>query len=205
MYAHHKSKSQDWQHQCSPLLFSFIRKGKFNWENLDQTNSYGVTPLTEAVSSNEETVILELLKLGVNPIIENIHGNTPLSLSQQKPQFLKIIEQAIEHRICEVLMCKIDTEFYYNNKTYRIKKILKGGSCSLAVIEIENNHTLEQYFAKIKPYFGGLEIRNYIFLEQYIDLFIIKNLMLYSNEQKNSRIIKNVYCLVQKQEYNKPW
>ena len=180
------------------LLFSFIEKYKFNKENLNYINNNGVTPLTIAIAENQEDVVLALLELNANPLIENVHGNSPLTLSLQQPWSLKIIKPAIVNQTCPTFNCKVNENFYYNNKTYIITKILQGGSCSLAAVEIQNRHTLEKHFAKIKSCFGGLEIRNYIFLEQYVDLFMIEKLILYNNKQEAINIIENVYCLIQK-------
>jgi len=186
----------------TPLLFSFVKEFKFDQKNLNKTNYDGVTPLTLAVEKNNGPIILSLITLGANPFVENIHGNTALSLAMQNPCFLRIIQISIEHQTCKILKCNINTEFYYDNKKYKIIKIIPGGSCSLAAIEIEDSITLERYFAKIKSHIGGLEIRNYILLEQYIDLFKIKNLILYNansdGTEHDSEQITDVYCLIQK-------
>ncbi|MGD0465678.1 MAG: ankyrin repeat domain-containing protein [Gammaproteobacteria bacterium] len=177
---------------ASPLLFLFLKKYNFDLSNLDKVNVNGVTPLTLAVENDQFRVVRALLNLDANPLVENIHGNTALKLAIDKPFCRVLVKQAIKLRSCGVLNCKDNTIYYYGNKPYKITKILPGGSCSLAVFELQDQVTSEKYIAKIKPNVGGLEIRNYIFLDKYIDLFIIENLITASCKAHN------VYCLVQK-------
>ena len=183
----------------SPLLFSFITKFKFNSKNLNFINDRGVTPITAAIDSNQQEILLELLMLKANPLIENIHGNTALTLSKNKPLYLQIVEDFIKAKTCDFLDCDIGKCFHYDGKTFQINTLVLEGSCCLVAFELQDCSTLEKYFAKVKSKFGGLEVRNYIFLQEYVDLFMIKNLQLKSrfNEQKVN-VIKNTYCIIVK-------
>jgi len=193
---------QDYSEQqtISPLLFSFISEFKFNSRNLNSTNHYGTTPITLAIEKNQQDILLELLRLKANPLIENIHGNTPLSLSKGKPFYLQTIEQAIEPKVCGFLDCDINKYFCYDGKQFKINKLVLEGSCCLVAFELQDCNTLLTYFAKVKTNFGGLEVRNYIFLQQYIDLFMIRNLHLsFEIHGKKANITKkNVYCMIVK-------
>lgn len=155
-----------------------------------------MTPLTLAVEQNNIVVVNLLLKLKVNPLIENIHGNTAIKLACNKCFFKFLINRAIDLYTCNILDCKVDNFLCYGNKKYIITDILAGGACSLAVLEIKDLVTQQKYIAKIKSNFGGLEIRNYIYLDKYIDMFAIKKLIIYRNSQ--TIIKKNISCLIQK-------
>lgn len=187
----------------SSLLIEFCDKYKFNKYNLNAVNSNGVTPLTVAVELGEEEIIVELLSISINPLIENVHGNTPLYLSKNKLWFSDIINQAIAIKTCKVFNCELNVIFFYDNKCYIINKIIRSGSCSLVAMEIQDCDTSLLYFAKIKTCFGGFELRNYIFFDQYIDLFKIEKLILYNNQVnsdklKSIKIYTNIYCLILK-------
>ncbi len=187
----------------SSLLLEFCDKYKFNKYNLNAVNLCGVTPLTVAVELGEEEIIVELLSISVNPLIENVHGNTPLYLSKNKPWFLEVINQAIAMKTCKAFNCELNARFFYDNKYYLINKIIRSGACSLVTMEIQDCDTSLLYFAKVKTCFGGFEIRNYIFFNQYVDLFKIKKLILYNNSNHNDKrrtikIYTNIYCLIQK-------
>lgn len=155
-----------------------------------------MTPLTLAVEQNNIVLVNLLLKLKANPLIENIHGNTAVKLASNKCFCKLLINRAIKLYICNILDCKVGNILCYGNKHYIITDILTGGACSLAVLEIKDLVTQQKYIAKIKSNFGGLEIRNYIYLDKYIDMFAIKTLVTYSNSQ--TIIKKNISCLIQK-------
>ena len=178
--------------QFPSILLLFLKKYNFDLRNLNKINVNGVTPLTLAVEQDQFYVVRSLLNLDVNPLIENIYGNTPLKLALDKPFCKALIKQAIKKRTCSTLCCTVDAEYHYGDQHYEVTKILPGGSCSLAVIEVQDQVTCEKYIVKIKTNVGGLEIRNYIFLDKYVDLFVIKNLTV------NFLEVKNTYCLVQK-------
>lgn len=159
-----------------------------------------MTPLTLAVEQNNINLVNLLLKSKANPLIENIHGNTAIKLAC-KQRFCKfLLTRELKLYTCNILHCKENYIICYNNRKYIITNILPGGSCSLAVLEIKDLTTQQQYIAKIKSNVGGLEIRNYISLDKYIDIFTIKNLIIYN---KSGAIIKkyvnkNIHCLIQK-------
>lgn len=136
------------QQTISPLLFSFISEFKFNSRNLDSTNHYGTTPITLAIEKNQQDILLELLRLKANPLIENIHGNTALSLSKDKPYCLQMIEQAIEPKVCRFVDCDINKCFYYDGKQFKITKLVLEGSCCLVALNykivILCKHTLQK-------------------------------------------------------------
>lgn len=187
--------------EFSPLLFSFLTQFKFNKKNLNCVNHNGVTPLTLSIERNQNELVIELLQLKANPLMENIHGNTALSLllHNSSSSCLATVKQAIENKTCATLDCITNKYFCYDNKTFIITKVLaKGGACSLAAFELQDCRNSQKHFAKIKTNFGGLEIRNYIFLDQYVDLFFIKELILYNNQQQVAVTIKDVCCLMQK-------
>lgn len=158
-----------------------------------------MTPLTLAVEQNNINLVNLLLKSKANPLIENIHGNTAIRLAC-KQHFCKfLLTRALELYTCNILHCKENYIICYNNRKYMITNILPGGACSLAVFEIKDLITQQQYIAKIKSNFGGLEIRNYISLDKYIDIFAIKNLIIYNKSGAiiKNHVNKNIYCLIQ--------
>lgn len=118
-----------------------------------------------------------------------------LAINKKFCKFL--IKHASKRYTCNILHCKTNQNIIYNNKKYIVTKILFGGACSLAVLEIEDPLARQKYIAKIKFNFGGLEIRNYIFLDKYIDIFLIDTLIVY-NKNVQKFVTKNVYCLIQK-------
>ncbi len=192
------------QPDFSPLLFDFMARFKFNMKNLNVVNSNGVTPLTTAIDLNQQDIFLELLLLKANPLIENTHGNTALSLSYDKPFYLKKIQQAIKDNTQRTLDCQVNKYFFYDNKKFIITRILHEGSCSLVAFELLDANNLDKYFAKIKINFGGLEVRNYILLNNYVDLFMIHKLNIYDLQNKIYRVCEHVYCMIQKLIPGKP-
>lgn len=178
-------------------MYQFLEKYNFDIYNVDKINCKGVTPLTIAVYENNIYVVNMLLQLNANPFIENTHGNTALMLAVNKRFCKFLIQRASKRYTCNILHCKINQNIIYNNKQYIVTKILSGGACSLAVLEIEDSVTRKKFIAKIKCKFGGLEIRNYIFLDKYIDVILINNLIVY-NKSVQKFVAKHVYCLIQK-------
>lgn len=154
-----------------------------------------MTPLTLAVEQNNINLVNLLLKLKAHPLIENIHGNTAIKLAGNRHFCKFLINRALKSYTCNMLHCKVDHIVSYNNRQYIITNILAGGACSLAVLEIKDLVTKQKYIAKIKSNFGGLEIRNYISLGKYIDIFSIKKLIIYNNSK--TIIKKNICCLIQ--------
>lgn len=168
-----------------------IAKG-FDLKNLDKVNKHKVTPLTQAISDNNEKIVTLLLEAGANPILRNAHDNTPLSLAQNKANILAILEPVIAQYTCHDLFYTVGALFIIKKIKYRVTNVHDNGACSFGVLEVQNIKTNETYIIKIKKRFGGLEINNYISLNRYIDLFKIENF--YKDEHDKNDVI----ALVQK-------
>lgn len=179
----------------SEKLITFINGFKFNSDNLNAVNFNGVTPLTLALEQNKTEIVSELLEVGANPLVENIHGNSPLSLAKTKSKdLLDTITLAICAYTCKSLDYQIGAKICYLNKNYVILKTIQAGAGCLGAMEIFDIDGKQKYFAKIKKHVGGFESRNYMAHDQYVDLIKIEK---FSIKTPRSIDWNQVYCLIQ--------
>ncbi len=170
----------------NPLLFSkqyYARATKFMYDehfdsaNLQKSNHRNVTPLTLAVEQGLLSVVQELLALGANPVFVNPHGYAPLHLTLDQ-ELQSVIKEAVRAHTCAEINCAVGEKFKHNGKLYTVTRVIRGGSNSIKVFEVENLLSGERLILKVKPAISGLELRNYILLNKYVDIFPIKRFVL---------------------------
>lgn len=156
------------------MLKSYLDSKGFDNINLNKVNDKNLTPLTCAIAEKNDDVAMMLLKAGANPIIANGYGATPMSIAQKKSALLvKELNYYIDMYTCRDFSFEVGKSFQYRSNRFTIIKSYVGGSCSLAVLKVYSEKTSEHFIIKLKKSFGGIEIRNYILLEQFIDLFYV--------------------------------
>lgn len=172
------------------MLAEFFELYGFDANNLNRVNNNLVTPLTLAIEMNLVDITHLLLLEGANPLVENGHGNTPLSLlTKSKSKFdTSLFNAAVEQVTSSTITEQIGAELSIRGEKYEVTRIISAGECCLIVFEIKSHSTGQLFILKIKQSFGGLELRNYIHFKMYNDLIVINSLNL-----SNSRY----FCAVQ--------
>lgn len=157
----------------------YLKEEGFSKRDLNKNNRNYVTPLSLALDSKRAHKYVDaLLAAGANPVIPNARGYVPLQLARKDPELLLKIQRAIKQYTCSEIRAVEGSEFLHLGKKFRITRVIKGGSSSIKSLEIIELETNKTYILKIKHNFSGLEIRNYVSLGKYVDLFPIKKFIL---------------------------
>lgn len=163
----------------SDALCEFLINYGFDLSNINKVNKYNVTALTLAIDKNMLAISQELLDFGANPILANCHGNRPMSFSKSRPNLFNnsLFVYSLWNAIKSSTIPKISEEnnqiIEIRGSRYKVERVIKGGSCSLSVLELRCQSSKKQFILKINSKFGGLEIRNHIFLDVFNDLLNI--------------------------------
>lgn len=178
--------------QDAATLNLFLAEEGFSRHNLDKNNSFYVTPLTLAIDSKRLNKFVDmLLASGANPVLPNARGYSPLQLAKKDPMLLAKIQTAVKTYTCNEIRAVEGYTFLHLGKAYKISRVIRGGASSIKSMEIIDLKEKKNYILKVKRNFSGLEVRNYISLDKYVDLFPIKRFML------NDLIFTDVYGLQQ--------